>query len=48
MSEDDAEDYKIKKSDGLAVVGKVENEFSSLEVYVYEKEKYNCYVHHEV
>lgn len=48
MSEEDQEDYKIKKSDGLAVVGKVENEFSSLEVYIYEKEKYNCYVHHEV
>jgi len=30
------------------VVGKVENEYSSLEMYIYESEKYNLYVHHEI
>lgn len=48
MSEEDRDDFKIKRTDGLLVCGKVENEFSSLEMYIYEKEKYNIYVHHEV
>lgn len=36
ISEEDQNDFKIKRTDGLLVAGKVENEFSSLEMYIYE------------
>jgi len=36
MSEEEKEDYMIKKTDALIVACKVEKEFSSLEIYVYE------------
>lgn len=36
MSEEEKEDYKIKNTDALIISAKIEKEFSSLEVYVYE------------
>jgi len=48
VSEEEMEDYTIKKSDSIVVAAKIENEFSSLEVYVYEEQKCNLFVHHEL
>lgn len=46
---EDMEDDLILNSDALIVVGCAEGQdYSSLEVYVYEKEKNNVYVHHEI
>ena len=46
---EDMEDDLILNTDALIVVGCAEGqEYSSLEVYVYEKEKNNVYVHHEI
>jgi len=46
---EDMEDDLILNTDALVVVGCAEGqEYSSLEVYVYEKEKNNIYVHHEI
>jgi periodic tryptophan protein 1 len=42
------EDYTIKKTDAMIIGAKVQGEYSSLEVYVYEEEKCNLYVHHEI
>ena len=47
-SSDDEENYQIKASDCILLAAKIEEESSSLEVYVYEEEKYNLYVHHEI
>lgn len=38
----------IRTSDALIVAAKIEKEFSSLEVYVYEQEKNCLFVHHEI
>lgn len=47
-SSDDEENYAIKPSDCVLLAAKIEEEGSSLEVYVYEEAKFNLYVHHEV
>ncbi|KAI5798875.1 WD40-repeat-containing domain protein [Geopyxis carbonaria] len=49
--DDDAEEreeLQILDSDNLLVVGKVEDEVAHLEVYVYEDEADNLYVHHDI
>lgn len=48
LEDDEKEDYYIKDTDLLIVTGKVEQQFSSLEVYVYEQESNNLFVHHEI
>lgn len=48
MSDEDKEDFQIKPTDALIVAAKIENEYSSLEVYIYEEDKANLYVHHEI
>lgn len=48
VSDEEKEDYQIKPTDALIIAGKVEKEFSSLEIYIYEQEKSNLYVHHEI
>ncbi|CAD8104438.1 unnamed protein product [Paramecium sonneborni] len=48
LSDEEKEDYQIKSSDALVIAAKIENEFSSLEVYIYEEEKANLFVHHEI
>jgi len=45
---DDEQDKMIKDTDSLIVIGKIEGEFSSLEVYLYEEEFNNLYVHHDI
>lgn len=48
LSDDEKEDYYIKDTDAIIVAGKIEKQYSSLEVYVYEQERNNLYVHHEI
>lgn len=47
-SEEEKEDYTIRKTDSIIVAATAESDHSNLEVYVYEHEKGNMYVHHEV
>lgn len=47
-SEEEKEDFTIRKSDSLIVAATAENDHSNLEVYIYEHAKGNLYVHHEV
>lgn len=47
-SDEEKDDYTIKPTDCLFVAGKIEDEFSHLEVYVYEENKTNLYVHHDL
>lgn len=49
--EDDAEDYedlKLLPTDNMIVAAKVEDEVAHLEVYVYEDDQDNLYVHHDI
>jgi len=45
---EDAEDDQILNTDSLIVTATAENDYSNLEIYVYEQEKNNLYVHHEI
>jgi len=47
-SEEEKEDFCIRKSDGLLVAATADNDHCNLEVYVYEHDKANTYVHHEI
>lgn len=47
-SEEEKEDYTIRKTDSLIVAATAESDHSNLEVYIYEHEKSNLYVHHEI
>jgi len=47
-SEDEKDDFTIRKSDALIVAATADNDHSNLEIYVYEHEKANMYVHHEI
>lgn len=47
-SDEEREDLQILPSDNLLLAGKVEDEVAHLEVYVYEDEADNLYVHHDV
>jgi len=47
-SEEEKENYHILKTDCVIAATKIEKDFSSLEVYVYEENKANLYVHHEI
>jgi len=48
MKEEDEEDLHIKPGDNLFVVGKMEDEFSCLDIYVYNEDEDNMYVHHDI
>lgn len=47
-SEEEKEDYTIRKSDSIIVAATAENDHSNLEIYIYEHEHSNLYVHHEI
>ncbi|KAL2868691.1 rRNA-processing protein PWP1 [Aspergillus lucknowensis] len=46
--DDEREELQILPSDNLLLAGKVEDEVAHLEVYVYEDEADNLYVHHDI
>lgn len=45
--EEEMDDLLIRPSDKLILVGHTEEEQSNLEVYIYEEDKANLYVHHD-
>ncbi len=47
-SEEEKEDYTIRKTDSLIVAATAENDHSNLEVYVYDHKTSDLYVHHEI
>lgn len=47
-SEEEKEDYTIRKTDSLIVSATAENDHSNLEVYVYDHKTSDLYVHHEI
>jgi periodic tryptophan protein 1 len=47
-SDDEREDLQILASDNLILAAKVEDEVAHLEVYVYEDDNDNLYVHHDI
>ena len=46
--EDEKEDTLIRKSDALIVTATVENDFNNLEIYIFEEDTSNLYIHHEI
>lgn len=46
--EEEREELHIMPTDNLLITGKVEDEVAHLEVYVYEDEADNLYVHHDI
>jgi len=47
-SEEEKEDYTIRKSDALIVAATAESDFSNLEVYLYDESTSDLYVHHDL
>jgi periodic tryptophan protein 1 len=47
-SEEEKEDYTIRKTDALIVAATAEDEHSNLEVYIYDHKTSDLYVHHEI
>lgn len=47
-SEEEKEDYTIRKTDALIVAATAENDHSNLEIYVYDHKTSDLYVHHEI
>ena len=47
-SEEEKEDYTIRKTDSILVAATADNDHSDLEVYIYEHGTANLYVHHEI
>ena len=47
-SEEEKEDYTIRKTDSLIVAATAENDHSNLEVYIYDHKTSDLYVHHEI
>jgi len=48
FSEEEKEDYTIKKSDCVVVAAKIDKGYSSLEVCIFEEHRNNLYQHHEI
>ncbi|KAJ3615776.1 hypothetical protein Zmor_012307, partial [Zophobas morio] len=48
ISADEREDNLIKPTDNLILVGFTDEELSTIEIYVYEEDVSNAYVHHDI
>lgn len=48
VEEDDLDDLHVRPTDNLLIACRTEDEVSYLEVYVYEEEEDNLYVHHDI
>lgn len=48
FSDDEREELQIMPTDNLLLTGKLEDEVAHLEVYVYEDQAENFYVHHDI
>lgn len=46
--DDEIEDFRVRPTDNLVLVGQTEEEHSRVEVYVYEEADDNAYVHHDI
>ena len=47
-SDEEKEDYTIRKTDSLIVAATVEGDHSNLEVYIFDHKNSDLYVHHEI
>lgn len=47
VSFEKGEDYTIKKDDSILIAGKIEQNYSSIEVYIYDHVDYSLWVHHD-
>jgi len=47
-SEEEKDDYTIRNTDSLIVAATAEDDFSNLEVYIYDHKTSDLYVHHEI
>ena len=48
MDSDEEEDTRIKPSDAILLAAHAEDEYSCLEVYVYDREEGSLFVHHDI
>ena len=46
-SESDEDEINFKQEDRVIMAGKIDQEFSSLEVYIFEQSQGNLFVHHD-
>jgi periodic tryptophan protein 1 len=47
-SEEERDDYTIRKTDSLVIAATADEDFSNLEVYLYDHRTQDLYVHHEM
>ncbi len=47
-ADSDAEDDAVRASDAVFLAGRTEDDFSCVEMYVYDDEQGSLYVHHDV
>lgn len=47
-SDEEKDDFTIRKSDNLIVAATAEDDHSNLEVYIYDHKTGDLYVHHEI
>ena len=48
ISDEEQEDFTIHPTDSLIVCGTAEDDFSKLEVYIYDENTLDLYVHHDI